>query len=269
MTTLSISLVTYHPDLPMLRDTLSSLRMAVGYALASGDLSEVALTLVDNGDDAGLIELARLEGWEDVGLESGQGNVGFGRGHNLVMADGMGDVHLILNPDVYLLPQSLANALSFMREQPECGLLSPAMMEGSRGPHYLCKRPPSVFDLFLRGFAPGWMRWCFKGRMAHYEMEVEGELPPVLWDPPIVSGCFMLCRGEVLRQLGGFDPRYFLYFEDFDLSIRASALTRLAGVRDVRIAHFGGGAARKGWKHIKMFCHSARVFFDLHGWKWV
>ncbi|HSD39897.1 MAG TPA: glycosyltransferase [Rhodocyclaceae bacterium] len=253
----------------MLRDTLSSLRIAMGYALASGDLSEVQLTLIDNGDDAGLVELAQLEGWADIRLESGQGNVGFGRGHNLAMEQGMGDLHLILNPDVYLLPQSLSMALRFMREQPECGLLSPAMMEGSRGPHYLCKRLPSVFDLFLRGFAPGWLRWIFRGRMLRYEMDTEGDHPSVLWDPPIVSGCFMLCRAELLRQLGGFDPRYFLYFEDFDLSVRAKAHGRLAAVGDVRIAHFGGGAARKGWKHIKMFCRSARVFFDLHGWKWV
>jgi GT2 family glycosyltransferase len=268
MIKLSVSLVTYHPDRPMLRDTLSSLRIAAVYALAAGDLSEIALTLVDNGDDEELVELAQREGWEGIRLESGQGNVGFGRGHNLAMEHGMGDLHLILNPDVYLLPESLALALRFMQAQPECSLLSPAMRGSSRGSHYLCKRPPSVLDLFLRGFAPAWLRWIFRGRMAHYEMDAEGD-QPVLWDPPIVSGCFMLCRAELLRQLKGFDPRYFLYFEDFDLSMRARALGRLAAVGDVRIAHFGGGAARKGWKHIKMFCRSARVFFDLHGWKWI
>jgi GT2 family glycosyltransferase len=268
MTTLSVSLVTYHPDQGMLRDTLASLSAAVVHARAGNALGEVALTLVDNGNDEGLTELAQAQGWEDMHLESGQGNVGFGRGHNLAMAHGMGDLHLILNPDVYLQPESLTTALRFMQDHPDCVVLSPAMQGGANGWHFLCKRPPAVFDLFLRGFAPAWMRRMFKERMSRYEMESEAG-QAVLWDPPIVSGCFMLCRAEVLRQLKGFDARYFLYFEDFDLSLRAHAFGRLAAVSEVRIAHFGGGAARKGWKHIKMFCRSAWTFFELHGWKWV
>jgi GT2 family glycosyltransferase len=268
MTTLSVGLVTYHPDRNMLRDTLASLRAAATQAKASNDLNDVVLTLIDNGDDKGLVELAQQEGWKSVRLQSGQGNVGFGRAHNLAMAQGMGDLHLILNPDVHLQPESLRCALRFMQAHPECALLSPAMQNEGSVWHFLCKRSPSVFDLFLRGFAPGWMRRLFKARMARYEMEDEGR-QSVMWDPPIMSGCFMLCRAEALRQLGGFDARYFLYFEDFDLSLRARAFGRLAAVSDVRIAHFGGGAARKGWKHIKMFCHSAWVFFSLHGWKWI
>ncbi|MEC5385586.1 glycosyltransferase family 2 protein [Uliginosibacterium sp. H3] len=268
MTTLSVGLVTYHPDRAMLRETLASLLAAAGRAKASDDLSDVTLQLVDNGNDEGLIELARQEGWKRAHLLSGQGNVGFGQGHNLVMEQGMGDLHLILNPDVSLQPDSLSRALQFMQAHPECVLLSPAMQSDGADWHFLCKRPPAVFDLFLRGFAPRWMRSMFKARMARYEMEDQGR-PGVMWDPPIVSGCFMLCRAEALRQLKGFDPRYFLYFEDFDLSLRAKSFGRLAAVSDVRITHFGGGAARKGWIHVKMFCQSAWVYFGLHGWKWM
>lgn len=252
----------------MLRDTLASLSVASGYALASGELSDVDLTIVDNGDDEGLAELARMEGWPDVSIVVGQGNIGFGRGHNLAMDRGMGDLHLVLNPDVYLQPDSLALALRFMQTQPECGLLSPAILGGESGWHFLCKRKPNVFDLFLRGFAPAWLRRIFFKRMVHYEMKSESQ-QAVFWDPPIVSGCFMLFRSGVLKQLNGFDPRFFLYFEDFDLSLRAGRVSRVAAVGDVRIAHFGGGAARKGFRHVRMFCRSACVFFELHGWKWV
>jgi GT2 family glycosyltransferase len=79
----------------------------------------------------------------------------------------------------------------------------------------------------------------------------------------------MLWRRDVLTVLKGFDPRFFLYFEDFDISLRAGKVTRVAAVAVVRIAHFGGGAARKGWKHVRMFARSARLFFGLHGWKWI
>ena len=47
-------------------------------------------------------------------------------------------------------------------------------------------------------------------------------------DIPITSGCFMLLRSESLIEIGGFDERYFLYFEDFDLSLRLGKKGKLA-----------------------------------------
>jgi GT2 family glycosyltransferase len=72
----------------------------------------------------------------------------------------------------------------------------------------------------------------------------------------------------VLKRLGGFDPRYFLYFEDFDLSLRTPQHARIAYVPSVRIVHHGGGAARKGLRHVRLFLTSAIRFFDQHGWTW-
>ena len=87
-------------------------------------------------------------------------------------------------------------------------------------------------------------------------------------DVPIVSGCFMFFRRDVLDAVGGFSPDYFLYFEDFDLSLRVSKVARIAYVPAVRIVHHGGDAARKGLKHIWMFTRSAVTFFNTHGWRW-
>jgi GT2 family glycosyltransferase len=91
----------------------------------------------------------------------------------------------------------------------------------------------------------------------------------VVWDPPIVSGCFMLFRTALLKGLAGFDPRYFLYFEDYDLSLRAHEHARVVYTPAVRVLHHGGGASRKGSKHIQMFVSSAFKFFNRFGWKWL
>lgn len=265
MSKLSVSLVTYQPDVPMLRDTLASLRNAVDQAIEVVGLEPVVLTIIDNGDDEGLEDIARQEGWPEVRMICGQGNVGFGRGHNLVLQQEIEEFHLILNPDVEIQLDALSNALVFLTKNPGCGLLSPLIVD-SRGGRYLCKRFPSLFDLFLRGFAPGCVRLFFRDRLLKYELADMGT-PEVLWDPPIVSGCFMLFRGSVLKRLGGFDPRFFLYFEDFDLSLRASEVTRVAAVAGVRIAHYGGDSGRKGRLHIMMFSRSAGQFFMKYGWK--
>jgi len=91
----------------------------------------------------------------------------------------------------------------------------------------------------------------------------------VLWDPPVVSGAFMFFRTAVVRQLGGFDTRFFLYLEDFDLTLRAAKVARVAYVPAVRITHYGGNAAHKGFNHVRMFVTAAFRFYRKNGWRWL
>jgi GT2 family glycosyltransferase len=89
----------------------------------------------------------------------------------------------------------------------------------------------------------------------------------VVRDVPIASGCFMFARRGVLEAVGGFSPDYFLYFEDYDLSMRIRRASRIAYVSRVRIVHHGGDAAKKGKTHVRLFLSSALRFFRTHGWK--
>ena len=79
----------------------------------------------------------------------------------------------------------------------------------------------------------------------------------------------MLFRTEVLKKLGGFDPRYFLYFDDYDLILRTRDLARIVYVPSVRILDHGGGAAQKDWTHVKLFMTPACKFFNRHFGKWL
>ena len=65
----------------------------------------------------------------------------------------------------------------------------------------------------------------------------------------------------------GFDSGFFLCFEDFDISLRASRISRIAYFPDTKFIHHGGHAARKGWRHIVMFGRSAATFVNQHGWR--
>ena len=273
---LSVCIVTYEPDPAVLAATLASLDAALSTLQAERGCT-ASVRIVDNSAAAAprLPAQRRFDG--PLRLIHGQGNIGFGRAHNLCLAetDGVGELHLVLNPDVELAADALVAAVDFMREHEDCVLASPASRDEDGTPQHLCKRHPSVLDLALRGFAPAWLKRRFDARLARYEMREkagqEDESGAVTAgahrDVPIVSGCFMLLRGEAFRRLGGFDPRFFLYFEDFDLSLRAAGLGRIVHVPAIRIVHHGGHAARKGWKHIRMFARSGFQFFDKHGWK--
>ena len=268
---LSVSVVVYRPDPVQLAQTLFSLAGACEELRAARRDIPVALYIVDNGglpDLSSILDALYAQHIVNV-IIAGHGNVGYGRGHNLAIEQAESRYHLVLNPDIDLDRDALTHALSFLEAHPDAGLLSPRVGDDAGQLQYLCRRYPTLFDLLVRGFMPPRARKLFERRLARYEMRDLINERDVVWDPPIVSGCFMLFRTEVLKVLAGFDPRYFLYFEDYDLSLRAHDVTRVAYVPAVQVLHHGGGAARKGSLHIKMFAASAYKFFSRFGWKWL
>lgn len=268
---LSVSIVVYRPDTNELRRTLSSLQAAITKVRARRGPFTARVYLVDNGgmpDLSASIELLRRGNTSCVTL-GGHGNVGYGRGHNIAISEAASRYHLVLNPDIDLDSEAFVRAFDFIDRHPEAGLLAPRVGGEDGRIQYLCRRYPTLLDLFVRGFLPERFRRLFAHRLARYEMRNVINEHDVVWDPPIVSGCFMLFRTDILKKLNGFDSRYFLYFEDYDLSLRTHELARVVYVPSMRVIHHGGGAARKGGAHIKMFMASAFRFFNRFGWKWL
>ncbi|WP_338328242.1 glycosyltransferase [Burkholderia multivorans] len=210
---LSVSIVTYHSDAALLARTLASLCVACDIVRATRSGLTVRVQIVDNGGLPDLSKTLEMFDRADIAYEvfAGHGNVGYGRGHNLAIDTARSRYHLVLNPDIDLEPDALVHALDFLDVNPEVALLSPWIGDDARQTQYLCRRYPALLDLFVRGFLPvSWRKW-FARRLARYEMQDRINEFDVVWDPPIVSGCFMLFRTVPLKALKGFDPRYFLY----------------------------------------------------------
>lgn len=267
----SVSIVVYFPDAAWLTATLNTLVAALSHARQAGAVRRATICLVDNQSAfssspyrAELDAACREFAWIEADAISGQGNVGYGRANNLAITRCAGsDFHLVLNPDVKLAEDAITNALHYLRQHLECGMVSPVAMDPDGRPLYLIKRFPDFVTLALRGFATGWIRRRFVARLAAYERR---EIPfdVTLRDAQIVSGCFMLVRQAVLAKANGFDPAFFLYFEDFDLSYRISKFAGIARIANVRIVHAGGSAADKGWWHVWLFLRSALRFQWKH-----
>ena len=272
--TLTVSIVTYRPDLSQLDATLRKLSVSMAMAREAGLLRAVNLVLIDNTSDRAVAEaVVRLGAghFESSAVTMtylhGHANIGYGAAHNLVMHGGNTHFHLVLNPDVELAEEALSAALHFFEEHEDIGVIVPAIYRRDGTREYACKRYPTVLDLALRGFAPGPLRRLFGSRLERYEMR-DAIDSTVVSPIPVMSGSFMLLRRKAIESTGGFDPDYFLYFEDFDWSVRLNRVTRSAYVPTVRVVHHGGGAARKGWRHIAHFARSGTRFFNKHGWKW-
>jgi GT2 family glycosyltransferase len=276
---LTVSIVTYRPDLVLLDRTLRTLAVSLVAAREQELMRAANVVLIDNtgtrASAAAVIRVARdIFHNADVTMNylHGHANIGYGAAHNLVMHGGNTHYHLVLNPDVELAPDALPIAFRFLGEHAEIGALAPASrrVDGTR--EYVCKRYPTVFDLALRGVAPRALRQLFRKRLEHYEMRdlvdrvaADETISPI----PAMSGSFMFVRRKAIEATGGFDPRFFLYFEDFDWSVRLNRVTRTVYVPAVKIVHHGGGAAKKAPRHIGYFVRSAARFFNKHGWKWL
>jgi len=268
---LTASIVTFRPEPRLFGRALASLATAIVEARRRGALGEARVYVIDNGPESARGALApAMAAWPAqagaIELIAGHGNVGYGRGNNLALERAGSDFHLVLNPDVELEPDALAESLAALAQHPEVGLVAPAAYGDDGRLQYLCKRYPSLWVLFLRGFAPEGLRRRFAPAIHHYEMRdviADAFVPNV----PLASGCFMLVRTDLLARVGGFDPGFFMYFEDYDLSLRVGRESQVAYVPKARIRHHGGEASRKGLRHVAWFMSSAVRFFARHGWR--
>ena len=271
---LTVSIVLHRSSLDLLGRAMDSLAQAIEHAMARGQLSGALIYLIDNA--SGRAYCRQLEQWllhwprppqvQVRWLPQGD-NRGFGYGHNLVLEDLASDYHLVLNPDVEFARDALDAGIAHLQGNPEVVLASPGVAGSAGEQEFLCKAYPSVLVLLLRGFAPAFLRRLFQRRLDGYELRAQcaGNEPV---DVSIASGCCMLLRTDALRAVAGFDEAFFLYFEDFDLSLRLQSQGRLQFVPAMQVVHHGGYAASKGRDHIRWFVRSGVRFFRLHGWRW-
>ena len=273
---LTVSIVTYRPDVALLERCLRKLALAIGAAREKGVVRSVAVALIDNSEDRAVADevtrLGKLR-FADSGVQlhflHDHANIGYGIAHNLMLHGTGADYQLVLNPDVELAADALASAIRWLDVHPEVGAVAPAVTRPDGAPDYLCKRYPAVIDLLLRGFAPQAIRRLFRTRLGRYEMRdaIDAAAGNPVLGPPVMSGCCMLVRRKAIDATGGFDPKFFLYFEDYDWSVRLGKVAGTAYLPQFRVVHHGGGAARKGWKHVRWFVLSAFRFYNKHGWR--
>ncbi len=145
-----------------------------------------------------------------------KGNIGFGRANNAVLPYLQSQYHLILNPDVTFAPDLLTRMVRYMEAHPHIAILTPRVLNEDGTEQYLPKKMMSVHYLLsglLENHGRLFRRWREDFTLAN--MQVQSPVPV-----EFATGCFLLIRTSVFQQLRGFDPRFFLYQEDSDLSRR-------------------------------------------------
>lgn len=219
--------------------------------------------VVDNSPTAQLRLIAEAH---DVEYVKPASNIGFGAAHNLAMGRSISSshYHLIVNPDIRFDSEVISELARFMEAHPMVGLAMPKVLHPDGEEQSLCKRLPSPFDLFLRRFVGGDGRVLFKKRWDQYELrELNMDVPREI---PCLSGCFMFLRSEILKKVGGFDERYFMYMEDVDLCRRIAKHTKTIFYPLVSVEHGYAKGSYKNWRLLRYHLHSAFKYFCKWGW---
>jgi hypothetical protein len=207
-TKLSIVVIT-HNSQAVLRPFVESLSQALGNQVAQ-------LIFVDNNSSDNSIEIVS-ELLPAALVIRNDDNRGFARAVNQGGKEAKGDWLLLLNPDLILSPDCIANLLDHASRYERLGLATGRISHPDGTFQAVCRHLPSYQNLiFSRGFFLG--RWL--GRSRHYTLGDFKEDTPV----PAIAGTVLLTRRSVWEQLGGFDERFFMFMEDTDLSLRATRL---------------------------------------------
>lgn len=251
---LSCSIVSYGHPPEMLRRAVESIK---------NSLPDALITLVDNLGSHRLEEVSKT--WGITYVNPGH-NLGFGRAHNLVLHQylGQADYHLVLNPDVEFGAEVLPQLLEAYPKLENCGLLTPLIRYPDGRVQHLCKLVPTPLDLLGRRFLPGIAGKIWKQRFENYEMRGLDYFQTL--QVPVLSGCFYLLSDHVLRHTGGFDERFFLYMEDVDLSRRSAEKYNNYHFPEVEIIHHYQKGSYRSWKPFYLHIRSAVKYFNKWGW---
>lgn len=225
-------------------------------------LPHLSLYVVDNSPTEEMRVIAQRFG---ARYRHQPGNPGFGRSHNWALREAVAagsKYHFVLNPDIHFPRNVIGTMLSYMEQYPDVGLLVPRVHYPDGRLQPLCKLLPTPIDLALRRFLP-WLHSC-SGRLARYELHGSGYNK--VMEVPALSGCFLLVRVETLLRVGLFDERFFLYFEDVDLSRRIGRVARTVFVPHVSIVHDYAKGSYSNWRLLWHHIVSAVRYFNKWGW---
>lgn len=232
------------------------------------------VVILDNGSTDDTVARARNHpsGPELLFPPRDRGNLGFGGGHNYILEQtrsNPGRYFVIYNPDLQIQENTIGWLRGYLEADRATVAASPLILNPDLSVQTLNRRRPTLLDLALRlGAAklPGIKR-IFRTRLDRYvflDREHGYHRPYPL---ETMTGCFMFFRRSVLEELGGFDPRFFLYFEDTDLSLRAARLGKLMFLPQVSAIHHWGRGQYANWRQFRLFLRSLVIYFRKWGWR--
>jgi GT2 family glycosyltransferase len=247
------SIVLYKNDVTMLHNAIHSM-------LKTGRIDK--LFLVDNSPTD---DLKILITDSRVTYIHNPANPGFGASHNLAIQKAMELVskyHFIVNPDIYFYGDVITPMVEHMVNDSTIGMMMPQILNEDGTIQNLPKLLPSPFSILKRKIKKP--EGAYQKFINEYELrEVSKD---IIYNAPVLSGCFTLLNLDAIKKVGMYDDSFFMYFEDWDLSRRMHQQYKTIYFPKVSVVHEYESGANKSKRLFMIFVNSAITYFNKWGW---
>ncbi|AIM24796.1 glycosyltransferase family 2 protein [Melissococcus plutonius] len=252
-----ISIVTYNSS--YIFEVLDQLKEELGMD------SSYAVHIFDNHSDP--VYVKQLESYLPfITLHKEKENIGFGKGHNWVFNHTEAKTGIIFNPDVLVNKKTLNQLVTRLKAEEDLAAVCPKVLNEDGTTQYLVRQKLDVFDYILRFIPFHLTKKIFDKRLNFYECRDLSDTKTTYIK--MGSGCFMVIDIEKYKQIGGFDDRFFMYFEDNDLCLRfGKAGYRILYSPLETVTHMYEKGAHKNKKLFRIFIQSMIKFFNKWGWR--
>ena len=216
-----------------------------------------------------LASIGKNSGWQIIVVDNNRHNRGFAKASNLGAKKARGEYLLFLNPDTVVAKNSIQLLLGKIKQNKNIGIIAPQLTDSKNKAYRSYSRQPSMLSapivfsfintLLKNNFVS--QKYWYKNSSLSKEKNVEA-----------VTGAALMIKKKLFEEIGGFDERFFMYWEDIDLCRRVLATGKLICFYPAaKIMHFGGrstlGVKTKASKWFKKsrFLFFAKHFGNIYG----
>lgn len=211
------------------------------------------LYVIDNASTDSTADV--IEGLRQAEVIKNSKNVGFGAAHNVVLDKQLGKYHFVINPDITLNDDVISDMVDYFENNPDVVMAMPKILNTDGTEQKLPKERPTFKRLFLG-------RLSDKIRSEYVWANKDITQPTEI---NFCTGCFFCIRTDVFQKLLGFDPRYFMYLEDADLSLKAKGKGKVMLLPQFTVTHAWERESAKSLKYL--FIHIISCFKFLFKWR--
>lgn len=251
--TCSMSIVLYNNDVAELSKTIESILQ---------NNFNIIIFLIDNSANDNLKFFAKED---KVFYFHNPSNPGFGTAHNIAIAKAIGmgfKYHFVVNPDIYCTEDVVSPMINYMIQNSDVGMMMPQILNLDGSIQNLPKLLPTPYSILMRKLKKP--ASIYKEFINKYELRfVDREM---IYNSPILSGCFTLLNLKAIQEIGMYDDKFFMYFEDWDLSRRMHLKYKTIYFPNVSVYHGYDSGANKDSRLFKIFVNSAITYFNKWGW---
>lgn len=217
------------------------------------------IIIVDN-DEKKIIEHELKKIFPEVKYIKALGNIGFGAGNNLGASYAKGDFLFFLNPDTEIYSKVIDILVDFLQKNPNTAIVAPIFTDRNNKPYDLqgAKRLTPLRAIFTLSF----IHRLLPNNSIAKDYLLSSWNKTKLKEVDVVPGTGFVIRTNIFEEIGGFDEKFFLYFEEFDICSRVKELGyKIYILPNARVKHIWEASTKKATFDVKKIFVQSRFYY--------